>query len=247
MMPATVPNSPINGPAEPTVASTNSSRSMRSTSRAMATSMTFSMRICSPANERTWLSRLRFHSRMAATNSAPVECPGCVASDLYKSSSDWPDQNASSKWSPARRNRANNSVLSIAMAHTQIEQTIRPAITDSTIQWACQKRWNRERLEDVSGATDEEMSAGFMSVPCSVPSGDPGRSAPRTGTKTDKPDPSRAPKKVIEGGALRHADQDQNYRDDPSRPVTGPAKSIAKRVQTRAQPQSFPVTKPICR
>src|SRR5690349_2140790 len=72
--------------------------------------------------------------------------------------------------------------------HTQTEQMSRPTITDSTIQWACQKRWNRERLEDVSGATDDR-SVGFMSVP----SGDPGRSAPRTGTKTDKPDRSRAP------------------------------------------------------
>ena len=53
----------------------------------------------------------------------------------------------------------------MAIAHTQTEQTISPAITDSTIQWACQNRWNSDRLEDVSGATDEEMSAGFMSVP----------------------------------------------------------------------------------
>src|SRR5215831_7525799 len=87
--------------------------------------------------------------------------------------------------------------------HTQIEQMSKPTITDSTIQWACQKRWNSERLEDVSGVTDEEMSAGFMSVPWSVPSGDPGRSAPRTGTKTDKPDPGRAPKEGHRRRALR--------------------------------------------
>ena len=42
----------MNGPAEPTVASTSSRRSSRSTSRAMVTSITFSMRICNPANER---------------------------------------------------------------------------------------------------------------------------------------------------------------------------------------------------
>src|SRR5215467_8248707 len=169
MIPATVPNRPINGPAEPTVASTNSRRSMCSTSRAMVTSMTFSMRICSPAKDRTWPSRLRFHSRIAATNSAPVEWPGCAASDLYKSSSDWPDQNASSKWSPARRSRANRNVLSIAIFQTQTEQTNSPAITDSTIQCACQNRWNSERLEDVSGATDEEMSAGFIERPLELP------------------------------------------------------------------------------
>ena len=76
IIPATVPNRPIKGPAEPTVASTKRRRSMVSTSRAMATFMTFSMRICSPAKERAWPSRLRFHSRMAATNRTPVECPG---------------------------------------------------------------------------------------------------------------------------------------------------------------------------
>src|SRR6516164_7180500 len=231
MIPATVPNSPINGPAEPTVASTKSRRSICSTSRAMATSITFSMRICNPAKERTWPSRLRFHSRIAATNSAPVECSGCVASDLYRSSSDWPDQNASSKWSPARRSRANNSVLSMAIFHTQTEQTSSPTITDSTIQWACQNRWNSERLEDVSGATDEEMSAGFMSVPWSVPSGDPGRTAPRTGTKTDKPDRSRRPKIGLKGsseaGRYAHADRHPNYHDDPAGP------SPARRNQSR--------------
>src|SRR6516164_11358117 len=169
IMPATVPNRPMNGPAEPTVAKTRSRRSICSTSRAIATSMTFSMRICRPASERTWPSRLRFHSRMAATNNAPVDCPGWVASDLYKSSSDWPDQNASSKWSPARRSRANRNVLSIAIFQTQTEQTNSPAITDSTIQCACQNRWNSERLEDVSGATDEEMSAGFIERPLERP------------------------------------------------------------------------------
>ena len=73
MMPQTVPNRPIKGPAEPTVAKTNSRRSSRSTSRAMVTSITFSIRICKPANERAWPSKLRFHSRIAATNSAAIE------------------------------------------------------------------------------------------------------------------------------------------------------------------------------
>src|SRR5215472_4527076 len=250
MIPATVPNRPIKGPAEPTVASTSSPRSMCSISRAMATSMTFSMRICRPASERTWPSRLRFHSRMAATNNAPVDCPGWVASDLYKSSSDWPDQNASSKWSPARRSRANRNVLSIAIFQTQTEQTNSPAITDSTIQCACQNRWNSERLEDVSGATDEEMSAGFMSVPWSVPSGDPGQIAPRTGTKTDKPDRSRRPKTGLKGsseaGYFAHADRYPNYHDDPAGP------SPARRNQSRNVSKlgrdtgHFPLRSPLC-
>ena len=54
------------------------------------------------------------------------------------------------------------------------------------------------------------------------------------------------PKRLGPAGRFAHADQDPNYHDDPSRPVTGPAKSIAKRVQTRAQHRSFPVTKPGC-
>ena len=45
MMPQTVPNRPTKGPAEPTVASTSRRRSSRSISRAMVTSMTFSIRV----------------------------------------------------------------------------------------------------------------------------------------------------------------------------------------------------------
>src|SRR5271169_4210795 len=165
MMPATVPNSPMKGPAEPTVASTNSLRSMCSISREMATDITFSMRICRPAKERAWPSKLRFHSRMAATNRTPVECSGLADSDLYSSSSDWPDQNACSKWSPALRMRENSMVLSMAMAQTQTEHTNSPTMTDSTIQWACQNRWNSDRFDDVNGATDCAMSPGFMERP----------------------------------------------------------------------------------
>ena len=73
MMPHTVPNRPMKGPAEPTVASTSRRRSSRSISRAMVTSITFSMRVCRPANERGLPSKLRFHSRIAATNSAAME------------------------------------------------------------------------------------------------------------------------------------------------------------------------------
>jgi hypothetical protein len=34
------------------------------------------MRICKPAKDRDWLSNERFHSRIAATNSAAIECAG---------------------------------------------------------------------------------------------------------------------------------------------------------------------------
>src|SRR6202162_4529116 len=165
MMPARVPKSPWKAPAEPTVASTNSLRSIGSISRAMATSITFSMRICRPAKERAWPSKLRFHSRMAARKRTAVECSGLAESDLYSSSSDWPDQNACSKWSPALRMRENSMVLSMAMAQTQTEHTRSPTIIDLTIQRACQNKWNSDRLDDVNGATDCAMSPGFMERP----------------------------------------------------------------------------------
>ncbi len=59
----------------------------------------------------------------------------------------------------------------MAIAQTQTEQANKPAITVSTTQWACRKRWNRERLEDVRGVTDCAMSAGFMGRPFGDPTG----------------------------------------------------------------------------
>src|SRR6201993_1605776 len=76
MMPQTVPNRPTNGPAEPTVATTKTRRSSRSTSRAIETFMTFSIRICKPAKDRDWLSNDRFHSRIAATKQAAIDWVG---------------------------------------------------------------------------------------------------------------------------------------------------------------------------
>ena len=42
------------------------------------------------------------------------------------------------------------NILSIAMAHTQTEQAIRPSMTAFTIQWACQNR----AMSDTSAVTD---------------------------------------------------------------------------------------------
>ncbi len=47
----------------------------------MVTSITLSMRICRPAKERAWPSKVRFHSRMAATNSAAIEWVGLADSE----------------------------------------------------------------------------------------------------------------------------------------------------------------------
>src|ERR1700759_5346051 len=144
MMPQTVPNRPTNGPAEPTVASTSNLRSSRSTSRAIDTFITFSIRICSPAKERDWLSNERFHSRIAATKQAAIDCVGFAASVRYSSSIDSPDQKACSNRSIARRVREYRNTLSIAIAQTQTEHESKPTITTCTTKLACQARSNNE-------------------------------------------------------------------------------------------------------
>src|SRR4051812_38473633 len=76
MMPHTVPNRPTNGPADATDASTRRLDSSRSTSRAMETSSTFSMRACKPMKDEEAAENDRFHSRMAATNSVAIALVG---------------------------------------------------------------------------------------------------------------------------------------------------------------------------
>ena len=76
MMPQTVPNRPTKGPAEATEASTSNWDSSRSTSRAMVTSSTFSIRACNPMKAEAAPEKERFHSRMAATKSAPMPFTG---------------------------------------------------------------------------------------------------------------------------------------------------------------------------
>src|SRR5215470_17526372 len=53
-------------------------------------------------------------------------------------------------------------VLSITIAHTQIDAASRPSMTVLTIQWACRNRVSSERSEEVSGSADCATSAGFM-------------------------------------------------------------------------------------
>src|SRR6195952_4570572 len=163
MMPQTVPNKPTNGPAEPTVANTSSRRSSRSTSRAIETFITFSIRICRPANDRVWLSNERFHSRIAATKHAAIDCVGLADNARYSSSIDCPDQNACSKRSMARLVREYRNILSIAMAQTQTEQASSPSMTDLTIQWACRNSAISDTSLEASGRADCATSAGFIS------------------------------------------------------------------------------------
>src|ERR1700720_4985529 len=72
MMPQTVPNRPMKGPAEATVASTRRLDSSFSTSRAIETSRTFSMRACRPMKDEAAPCTERRHSRIAATNKAAM-------------------------------------------------------------------------------------------------------------------------------------------------------------------------------
>src|SRR5579862_5030320 len=133
--------------------------------------------------------------------------------------------------------RLNNMVLSMAMAQTQTEQISSPTITVSTIQWACQNRWNSDRLDDVNGATDCAMSPAFMGVPFRSgrankrPRPQPNRhhdrhSAPASGPKGLKAAASRAPTKS------------RNFVRTRAGPATGKTEFLAKLVQTRAPHRS---------
>ena len=73
MIPHTVPNRPMKGAVEPTVARNRRRRSSCSISRLMVTSIAFSTRSWMPPMARMLPSTERFHSRMAATNSAAIE------------------------------------------------------------------------------------------------------------------------------------------------------------------------------
>src|SRR5437879_3560168 len=60
-------------------------------------------------------------------------------------------------------------VLSITIAHTQIEATKSPTMTVLTSQCACQNKVSSDRSEEVSGNADCARSAGFMRHPFGSP------------------------------------------------------------------------------
>src|SRR3979409_993332 len=97
MMPQTVPKKTTKGPREQTLARNSSRLSSRSIPRAMETFMTFSIRICSPAKDRAWLSNDRFHSRIAATKHAAIDCVGLVGHARAKSLHSRPDHDPRSQ------------------------------------------------------------------------------------------------------------------------------------------------------
>src|SRR5271157_1715250 len=161
MMPKTVPKRPMNGPAEATVAKTKRLDSSRSTSRAIETSRTLSMRACNPRNEAAACWNERFHSRMAATNSAAAPAFAWPDSEAYSSSSDWPDQNTCSKFSISLRNLRNRRALSKIIVQHQSEARKSPSITALTTMWADQ---NIDRMLESGVAAAAATSAGFMGV-----------------------------------------------------------------------------------
>src|SRR5208282_781467 len=160
MMPNTGPKRPMNGPADATVASTSRFDSSRSTSRAIETSSTLSMRACSPRNEPVACWNERFHSRIAATNSAAAPAFGSFDSEVKSSSSDWPDQNTCSKFSISFLNLWKSRVLSKMIVQHHRDARKRPSITALTTMWEDQ---NMARML-VSGVAAAATSAGFMGV-----------------------------------------------------------------------------------
>src|SRR4029079_197471 len=83
----------------------------------------------------------------------------------------------------ARRLRFKSTVLSIAIAQTQTEQTSNPTITVLTTQWAFQNSVNSERSDECIGTTDCATSAGFIgsSFPLNpIPSVEPARRYPQS-------------------------------------------------------------------
>lgn len=128
-MPTTVPNRPINGAADPMVASELRRASRLSDSRARLTSIALSMRICRPIGDLAPRSKDFFHSRMADTKIALMPADFLSDSVRYNSSSDWPDQNTCSNWSSWRRNLPNEIHLSATIAQVQIDAPTRPSIT----------------------------------------------------------------------------------------------------------------------
>src|ERR1700744_2648386 len=162
MMPNTVPNRPMNGPAEAMVARTRRFDSSRSTSRAIETSRTLSMRAGRPRNEPAACWNERFHSRMAATNRAAAAVLfDWPESEVYSSSSDCPDQKICSKLSISLLNLRNSRVLSKMIVQHQSEARKRPSIPAFTTMWADQ---NISRMLVSGVAAAAAPSAGFIGV-----------------------------------------------------------------------------------
>ena len=98
----------------------------------------------SSASIRAWRRRTARRSNGRAWRRATYRAPPATG----------PTRTPARSRRPILRMRANKNVLSIAIAQTQTEQTIRPVITVLTSQWACQNRWNSDRSEEVNGKAD---------------------------------------------------------------------------------------------
>ena len=121
------------------------------------------MRICRPAKTaraglrscasiRAWRRQTAPPSNGSAATTASDKAPPATGPTRT------PVRNGPSRGGCARK----STVLSMAIAQTQMEQTSSPTITVLTTQWACQNSVKSDRSEEVSGSTDCATSAGFM-------------------------------------------------------------------------------------
>jgi hypothetical protein len=103
-MPTTVPNRPMNGAADAPTEASEPSLALQHFHLARQRHVHRPVDAASAGSSATW-RRARttfFHSRMAATKSAPMPVAFRSASERYNSSSDWPDQNTCPRnWSKA--------------------------------------------------------------------------------------------------------------------------------------------------
>ncbi len=101
----------------------------------------------------------RFHSRMAATNSAAIDSVRPRDSPAYSSSSDCPDQNCCSNLSASCRARRKANSFSMMMAQAQMEASSSPIMTNLTTGWAVMNSSKNEKPPVVAGLM---ASRGFI-------------------------------------------------------------------------------------
>ena len=149
MMPHTVPNRPTKGAVEPTEARKVICRSSCSISRPSVMSITRSMRSCRLVRmcsvAASPLAAQRRHSRMAATKIADIGSGGLGSRRSNRSSSEPPDQKASSNCLAWLRRRRSRSALSKMIAQVQNEASSSRIITILTMMSACRNRLTTDR------------------------------------------------------------------------------------------------------
>ena len=145
LIPQTVPNRPMNGAVDPTVARKLSPEFRFSLSLAMATSIDRSMRACAPAISPPSCRWLRRHSSMPAAKIFPLAPSGVGPIFSKSSSSGSPDQKARSKTLASPRALRNRICFWTMTAQDQKEDTRSMIITTLTVKVARRKRATSEK------------------------------------------------------------------------------------------------------